>query len=94
MEYRDFVPTTELSTQIKKLKEVMKEKKYSAYEINTMDSIWQKLLMYAEDNPSDMFNEDYRQQFITTVYGEAMESRDSMYRITRAINMLSDFITF
>lgn len=94
MEYRDFIPTTELSTQIAKLKGVMKEKKYSAYEINTMDSVWQKLLIYAEDNPSDIFNEDYRQQFITTVFGEAMESRDSMYRITRAMNMLSDFIIF
>ncbi len=94
MEYRDFIPTTELSTQITKLKGVMKKKKYSAYEINTMDSVWQKLLIYAEDNPSDIFNEDYRQQFITTIFGEAMESRDSMYRITRAMNMLSDFIIF
>lgn len=94
MEYKDFIPTTELAIQIEKLKEVMKQKEYSGFEIETMDRIWQKLIVYAEDNPSDEFNEEYRQQFITSVYGEAMESRDSMYRITRAMNMLSDFITF
>ncbi len=94
MEYKDFISTTELSNQIEKLKGVMEQKKYSAYEIDTMNRIWQTLLVYAENNPSDKFNEEYRQQFISTVYGEAMENRDSMYRITRALNMLSDFITF
>ena len=94
MEYKDFIPTTELPTQIEKLKGVMEQKEYSAYEINTMDRVWQKLLIYATDNPSEKFNEEYRQQFITSVYSEAMETKDSMYRITRAMNMLSDFITF
>lgn len=94
MAYKDFIPTTELSTKIEKLKQVMKQKEYSAYEIGVMDHVWQRLLIYAEDNPSDKFNEEYRQQFITSVFSEAMESRDSMYRITRAMNMLSDFITF
>ena len=94
MEYKDFIPTTELSNQIKKLKGVMEQKKYSSYEIDTMNHIWQTLLVYAENNPSDKFNEEYRQQFISSIYGEAMESRDSMYRITRALNMLSDFISF
>lgn len=94
MEYKDFIPTTELSKQIKKLKGVMEQKKYSSYEIDTMNHIWQTLLVYAENNPSDKFNEEYRQQFISSIYGEAMESRDSMYRITRALNMLSDFISF
>lgn len=94
MEYKDFIPTTELSNQIEKLKGVMEQKKYSAYEIDTMNRIWQTLLVYAENNPSDKFNEEYRQQFISSIYGEAMENRDSMYRITRALNMLSDFISF
>lgn len=49
MEYKDFIPTTELSTKIEKLKQVMKQKEYSAYEIGVMDHVWQRLLIYAED---------------------------------------------
>ena len=40
------------------------------------------------------FTEDFRQQFLQDVCAEALEKRDSMYRITRAINMLSDFTQF
>ena len=38
--------------------------------------------------------EGFRQQFLQDVCAEALEKRDSMYRITRAVNMLSDFTQF
>lgn len=86
--------TLQLPTIVLELKEEMKRKGYSEYEINTMDKIWENLILYATKEPDTEFNEEYRQNFIEKEYAEAMEQRDSMYRITRAMNMLSDYIRF
>ena len=94
MEYTKTIKTIELEQYINRLLKEMKRKHYSECEIHTMNKVWQKLLLYSEKNANDSFNEDYRQKFITEIYALDMQNRDSMYRITRAMNMLSDFIYF
>ena len=94
MEYKDAIQTKDLQLHIDQLKEEMRRKQYSDFEIREMDYVWQNLLSYAKQNPVERFDEAYRQKFLNDIYAKEMESRDSMYRITRAMNMLSDFIYF
>lgn len=94
MEYKKTIIVSELLTYISALTEEMQRKKYSEYEIRTMNQIWKELLLYAETNQDAIFDENYRQSFLKNQYSEELEVRDSMYRITRAMNMLSDYIQF
>lgn len=94
MEGTKNVFTSELQTLISQLKEVMQQKNYSNNQIQTYDKIWRTLVSYARNQPNQEFTENFRQQFLQDVYAEALEKRDSMYRTTRAINMLSDFTQF
>lgn len=86
--------TTELQPYVAELKEVMRQKGYSNCQIQTYNKIWQKLLSYALEKPNQEFTENFRQQFLQDVYAEALEKRDSMYKITRAVNILSDYTCF
>ena len=94
MEYKKTIIVSELSTYISALKEEMQRKKYSDYEIRSMNQIWKELLLYIETNQDAVFDENYRQNFLQNHYSEALEIRDSMYRITRAMNLLLDYIHF
>ena len=95
MEGTKKVFTSELQTYISELKEVMYQKGYSKCQIQTYSKIWQSILQtYAKSQPNQEFTENFRQQFLQDVYAESLENRDSMYRITRATNMLSDFTQF
>ena len=94
MEGINKVFTSELQTYVSELKEVMHQKGYSDCQVQTYDKTWQSILSYASIQPNREFTEDFRQQFLQDVCAEALEKRDSMYRITRAINMLSDFTQF
>lgn len=88
------IHTSELSDYIFELKEVMHQKGYSNYQIQTYNKIWKTLLTYTSDYPNQEFTENFRQQFVQDVFAEALENRDAMYRITRAVNMLSDYVQF
>lgn len=94
MEGSKKVFTTELQPYVAELKEVMCQKGYSDHQIRTYNKIWEKILSYALQVPNQEFTENFRQQFLKDVYAEALEKRDSMYKITRAVNMLSDFTYF
>ncbi len=94
MEWSENVFTSELSTYISKLKEVMHQKGYSDYQIQTYNKTWHTLVSYSTNQPDQKFTENFRQQFLQDVYAESLERRSSMYRITRAINILSDFTQF
>lgn len=94
MERTNKVFTSELQTYISELKEVMQHKDYSDYQIYTYNKVWQNILSYAMIRPNQEFTENFRQQFLQDVYAESIERRDSMYKITRAVNMLSDYIYF
>lgn len=86
--------TSELPNYISNLKEVMQQKGYSNCQIQTYGKIWNNMISYAMNQPDQEFTENFRQQFLQDVYAESLENRDSMYRITRATNMLSDFTQF
>lgn len=86
--------TSELSNYISNLKEVMQQKGYSNCQIQTYGKIWNNMISYAMNQPDQEFTENFRQQFLQDVYAESLENKDSMYRITRATNMLSDFTQF
>ena len=86
--------TSELQTYISELKEVMHQKGYSNCQIHTYNRIWETMLSYVTNQPDQEFTENFRQQFLQDTYAEALENRDAMYRITRAVNMLSDFTQF
>jgi integrase/recombinase XerD len=86
--------TTELEPYISELKEVMLKKGYSNCQIQTYSKIWNNMISYATNQPEQEFTENFRQKFLQDVYSESLERRDSMYRITRAINMFSDFTQF
>lgn len=94
MEGTKKVFTSELQTYISELKEVMYQKGYSNCQIQTYSKIWNNMQTYAKSQPNQEFTENFRQQFLQDVYAESLENRDSMYRITRATNMLSDFTQF
>ena len=94
MEGTKKVFTSELQTYISELKEVMYQKGYSKCQIQTYSKIWNNMQTYAKSQPNQEFTENFRQQFLQDVYAESLENRDSMYRITRATNMLSDFTQF
>lgn len=94
MEGAKKVFTSELQIYISKLKEVMQQKDYSNCQIQTYNKIWNNMISYAMSQPDQEFTEDFRQHFLQDVYAESLENRDSMYRITRAVNMLSDFVQF
>lgn len=94
MEGAKKVFTSELQIYISKLKEVMQQKDYSNCQIQTYNKIWNNMISYAMNQPDQEFTEDFRQHFLQDVYAESLENRDSMYRITRAVNMLSDFVQF
>ena len=91
MEGLNKVFTSELQTYVSELKEVMFQKGYSDCQVQTYNKTWQSILSYASVQPNQEFTEGFRQQFLQDVCAEALEKRDSMYRITRAVNMLSDF---
>lgn len=86
--------TTELEPYVSELKEVMLKKGYSNCQIQTYSKIWNNMVSYATNQPEQEFTENFRQKFLQDVYSESLECRDSMYRITRAINMFSDFTQF
>lgn len=94
MEGLNKVFTSELQTYVSELKEVMFQKGYSDCQVQTYNKTWQSILSYASVQPNQEFTEGFRQQFLQDVCAEALEKRDSMYRITRAVNMLSDFTQF
>lgn len=94
MNLKHVVINKELPTYVSALKEEMRQKHYSDFEIRTMDRVWQELIHDSADHPDQEFNEDYRQEFVHRTYAGVMEQRDAMYRITRAMNMLSDYVVF
>lgn len=94
MEGLNKVFTSELQTYVSELKEVMFQKGYSDCQVQTYNKTWQSILSYASVQPNQEFTEGFRQQFLQDVCAEALEKRDSMYRITRAVNILSDFTQF
>lgn len=94
MVYKEPIQASELDRCMKSLIEEMRRKQYAESQIEAYNRIWKKLLKYTANHKSEPFNEDFRQRFLSEEYGPEMESRDSMYVITRAINMLSDYVYF
>lgn len=75
MEGTNKVFTLELQTYISELKEVMRQKGYSDYQIYTYDKVWRNMLSYAMIRPNQEFTENFRQQFLHDIYAEAIEKQ-------------------
>ncbi len=86
--------TDELRNYVSALEEVMIQKGYSECYINVCNKVWQTLIKYADAFPKQEFTESFRNQFLLEIYDEKLERRDEMYRITRSMNILSDYIYF
>lgn len=86
--------TSELQTYISELEDVMHQKGYTDRQIQIYGTVWRNITSYATNRPDQEFTEKFRQQFLQDVYAEALEDPNSMYRITRAVNILSDFTQF
>ncbi len=94
MESRTAISNSELSGYVESLKEEMKRKSFSDFSIRTMNGIWQDLLLFYSESSEIRFDEACRQKFLTEYCAASMELRYSMFRITRAVYMLSDYIDF
>lgn len=94
MESTEIIFTSDLPTKINELKEVMFQKGYSNYQIRVYTKVWDSLLIYTNEKPVQKFNENLRQEFLENTYADLLEKRDAMYKITRAMNMLTDYIQF
>ncbi len=94
MESIEIIFTSDLPTKINELKEVMLQKGYSNYQIRVYTKVWDSLLIYINEKPNQEFNESLRQEFLENTYADLLEKRDAMYKITRAMNMLTDYIQF
>lgn len=85
---------TDLHTLIAGALSTMVSKGYSASTIASAKRVWGAMEQYAETYKGEVFNEAFRQSFIREALPADLENRDSMYRTTRAMNILSDYAEF
>ncbi|MGI5856410.1 MAG: phage integrase SAM-like domain-containing protein [Candidatus Merdivicinus sp.] len=59
-----------------------------------MENVWDALLRYASTAPATSFDEKFRQGFLQEEYGFRMDLEYTMYRASRALELLKNYIEF
>lgn len=94
MEVKTTVSTAELLPLISALKLEMQKKGYSSLSIRGLENVWDALLHYASTVPETAFDENFREEFLQTEYGFRMDLEYTMYRASRALELLKNYIDF
>ena len=94
MEVKTTVSTAELLPLISALKLEMQKKGYSPLSIRGLENVWDALLHYASTVPETSFDENFREGFLHTEYGFRMDLEYTMYRASRALELLKNYIDF
>ena len=94
MEVKTTVSTAELLPLISALKLEMQKKGYSPLSIRRLENVWDALLHYASTIPETAFDEIFREGFLQAEYGFRMDLEYTMYRASRALELLKNYIDF
>lgn len=94
MEVKTTVSTAELLPLISALKLEMQKKGYSPLSIRGLENVWDALLHYASTVPETAFDENFREGFLQAEYGFRMDLEYTMYRASRALELLKNYIDF
>lgn len=94
MEVKTTVSTAELLPPISALKIEMQKKGYSPLSIRGLENVWDALLHYASTIPETAFDEIFREGFLQAEYGFRMDLEYTMYRASRALELLKNYIDF
>lgn len=94
MEVKTTVSTAELLPLISALKLEMQKKGYSPLCIRGLENVWDALLHYASTIPETAFDEIFREGFLQAEYGFRMDLEYTMYRASRALELLKNYIDF
>lgn len=94
MEVKTTVSTAELLPLISALKLEMQKKGYSPLSIRGLENVWDALLHYASTIPETAFDEIFREGFLQAEYGFRMDLEYTMYRASRALELLKNYIDF
>lgn len=94
MEVKTTVSTAELLPLISTLKLEMQKKGYSPLSIRGLENVWDALLHYASTIPETAFDEIFREGFLQAEYGFRMDLEYTMYRASRALELLKNYIDF
>lgn len=94
MEVKTTISTAELLPLISALKLEMQKKGYSPLSIRGLENVWDALLHYASTIPETAFDENFREGFLQAEYGFRMDLEYTMYRASRALELLKNYIDF
>ena len=94
MEAKTTVSTAELRPLVSALKNEMQKKGYSPLSMRGLENVWDALLHYASTVPATAFDENFREGFLQTEYGLRMDLEYTMYRASRALELLKNYIEF
>lgn len=94
MEVKTTVSTAELLPPISALKIEMQKKGYSPLTMRGLENVWDALLRYASTVPATSFDEKFREEFLRAEYGFHMDLEYTMYRVSRALELLKNYIEF
>lgn len=94
MEAKTTVSTAELRPLVSALKNEMQKKGYSPLSMRGLENVWDALLHYASTVPVTAFDENFREGFLQTEYGLRMDLEYTMYRASRALELLKNYIEF
>lgn len=94
MEVKKTVSTAELLPSISALKIEMQKKGYSPQTIRGLENVWDTLLRYVSTVPATSFDEKFREEFLRTEYGFRIDLEYTMYRVSRALELLKNYIEF
>lgn len=94
MEAKTTVFTAELFPLVSALRNEMQKKGYSPSSMRGLDNVWDALLRYASTVPDTSFDEKFREGFLQAEYGFRMDLEYTMYRASRALELLKNYIDF
>lgn len=94
MEVKTTVSTAELLPPISALKIEMQKKGYSPLTMRGLENVWDALLRYASTVPATSFDEKFSEEFLRAEYGFRMDLEYTMYRVSRALELLKNYIEF
>lgn len=94
MEVKTTVSTAELLPPISALKIEMQKKGYNPLTMRGLENVWDALLRYASTVPATSFDEKFREEFLRAEYGFRMDLEYTMYRVSRALELLKNYIEF
>ena len=94
MEVKKTVSTAELLLSISALRIEMQKKGYSPQTLRGLENVWDTLLRYASTILEKLCDENFRGGFLQAEYGFRMDLEYTMYRASRALELLKNYIDF